>query len=112
MAGYVYILASGPYGTLYIGVTKWLVGRICEHREDEGRGSAFCKKYGVTKLVYYEEFDDIRDAIHREKRLKKWPRRWKISLIVRDNPAWVDLFDTLERPDQYGSPGSPPATVG
>ncbi|MDB5458650.1 MAG: excinuclease subunit, N-terminal [Caulobacteraceae bacterium] len=93
MAGWVYILASAPYGTLYIGVTADLPRRVFEHRE--GVGSAFAKRYGVHRLVHSEYFEDIETAIHREKRLKKWNRRWKIDLIEQDNPHWADLYEGL-----------------
>jgi putative endonuclease len=61
----------------------------------EGEGSKFCAKYGVHRLVHAERFEDIRNAIRREKRLKKWERRWKIDLIERENPEWHDLFGRL-----------------
>ena len=77
MGGYVYILASAPYGTLYVGVTNNIRRRIVEHRGDNG--SAFCRKYGVERLVHLEIFEDIQKAIDREKRIKKWPGRWKTS---------------------------------
>ena len=77
MGGHAYILASRPYGTLYIGVTSDLSRRVWEHR-----------------LVYYEEFDDITFAIHRERRLKHYPRQWKINLIEGMNPTWADLYET------------------
>ncbi len=93
MGGYVYILASAPHGTLYVGVTNSLSRRVYEHRE--GVGSDFCRKYGVKRLVHYEVFEHIPNAIHREKRLKKWPRRWKINLIEAGNPQWNDLYETL-----------------
>jgi putative endonuclease len=93
VGGYVYILASGAYGTLYIGVTNNLARRVYEHRE--GVGSAFARNYGVHRLVYYEVFEDIQNAVHREKRLKKWNRRWKIDLIEGTNPGWDDLHETL-----------------
>ena len=92
MAGFVYILASKPYGTLYVGVTNDLSRRVWEHRE--GSGSRFCAKYGVRRLCYYEELEDISFAIHREKRLKKYPRQWKINLIEGMNPRWEDLYET------------------
>jgi putative endonuclease len=93
VGGWVYILASAPYGTLYIGVTSNLSRRVYEHRE--GAGSAFCRRYGVHRLVYKEAFEDIQNAIRREKRLKKWERRWKIELIEYENPNWDDLYDPL-----------------
>jgi len=93
VGGYVYIMASRPHGTLYIGVTNDLAFRAWQHRE--GHGSAFCSKYGVKRLVHYEVFEDISNAIHREKRLKKWNRRWKTDLIENGNPCWNDLYETL-----------------
>jgi putative endonuclease len=90
---WTYILASKPYGTLYIGVTNDLLGRIADHRE--GVGSSFTRRYGVTRLVFYEEFDDINVAIQREKSLKRYLRDWKINLIERDNPFWFDLYPRL-----------------
>ncbi|HEX4097675.1 MAG TPA: GIY-YIG nuclease family protein [Caulobacteraceae bacterium] len=95
MSGYVYMMASGPYGTLYVGVTATLSKRVWQHKE--GQGSAFTRKYAVHRLVHYERYEDIRDAIHREKRLKKWERGWKIELIEKDNPAWSDLYETLNQ---------------
>jgi putative endonuclease len=87
---FVYLLASEPYGTLYVGVTGNLVGRIAEHRENLRDG--FTRKYGVHRLVWFEEFGDVHDAIAREKRIKKWNRAWKIELIEKMNPVWDDLF--------------------
>lgn len=93
MGGWAYILASAPYGTLYVGVTSDISRRVWEHQE--GVGSIFCRRYGVTRLVYLDFFDSIEDAIHREKRLKKWKRSWKIALIEETNPNWDDLYLTL-----------------
>ena len=90
---YVYILASKRNGTLYIGVTNDLARRVWEHRE--GLIPGFTKTYGVKALVYYEIFDDIHEAIHREKRLKKYKREWKMNLIQQNNVEWRDLADTL-----------------
>jgi putative endonuclease len=87
---YVYILASRIGGTLYIGVTNDLIRRVGEHRLKLVDG--FAKKYGIARLVYFEEFDDIENAIKREKRLKKWNRAWKIRLIEEQNPNWDDLY--------------------
>lgn len=95
MGGCVYIMASGPFGTLYTGVTANLTKRVWQHRESENDGSRFCKKYGVNRLVYYEHFESIQNAIHREKRIKKWPRRWKTKLIEQFNPEWRDLYESL-----------------
>lgn len=98
--GYVYLMASQRNGTLYVGVTSDLVRRVWEHKNDLQEG--FTKRYGVHRLVYYEAYDDIRDAIVREKRIKKWNRAWKIELIEDVNPTWRDLYDELE-----GNPGFP-----
>jgi putative endonuclease len=87
---FVYILASGRNGTLYIGVTNNLARRVWEHREEITDG--FTKKYGIKRLVYFEAFDDVRAAIHRENRLKKWKRGWKINLIQMANVEWADLY--------------------
>lgn len=87
---YVYILASKKYGTLYIGVTGDIVKRAYQHRTKQVEG--FTARYGVDKLVYFEVFDSIEEAIIREKRLKKWNRDWKIDLIERENPMWDDLY--------------------
>lgn len=91
--GHVYILASKRNGTLYIGVTNNLAARIFAHRE--GRGSHFTSKYGVKMLVWYESYDMVADAIQRETSLKRWPRKWKLELIEKFNPAWDDLYETL-----------------
>ena len=93
---YVYILASRIGGTLYIGVTNELIRRVAEHRLKIAE--SFTKRHGVTRLVYFEVFEEIDQAIHREKRLKKWPRSWKISLIEKDNPNWIDLYPQIAGP--------------
>ena len=85
---YVYIMASRKHGTLYIGVTNDIAHRSAQHRAGEIAG--FTKRYGVTRLVWYEAFDDILIAIQREKTMKKWPREWKTNLVERDNPNWDD----------------------
>ena len=85
----LYILASQPNGTLYVGVTSDLERRMWEHRF--GTVEGFTKKYGVTRLVHYELFGEVWEAIAREKRLKKWNRAWKMSLIEQGNPHWEDL---------------------
>ena len=90
---YLYILASKKNGTLYIGVTGNLIKRIHQHKN--GLVGGFTKKYKVNKLVYFEQFEDIREAIRREKQLKEWRRDWKIKLIEDNNPNWVDLYDSL-----------------
>ena len=91
--GWVYIMADGYRGTLYIGVTSNLAARVWAHRE--GRGSKFCARYGLKRLVYAEEAPTMNEAIAREKALKKWNRAWKIELIERANPDWLDLFETI-----------------
>ena len=85
----VYILASERNGTLYIGVTSDLTGRIWQHQNDQG--SQFTKKYSVKQLVYFELHDDMEQAITREKQIKKWNRKWKLRLIEDRNPNWNDL---------------------
>lgn len=90
---YVYMLASKVNGTLYVGVTNDLSRRIAEHREKTAVG--FTSKYGVTRLVWFESFDRVDDAIQHEKRLKRWRRDWKIQLIEKANPAWRDLYEEL-----------------
>ena len=90
---YVYILASRIGGTLYIGVTNDLVRRVAEHKLKLTKG--FTKKYDIFKLVYFEQFDDVENAIKREKRLKKWNRAWKIRLIEALNPNWDDLYPSI-----------------
>ncbi len=99
----VYIMASGRNGTLYIGVTSNLIQRAWQHRE--GRVPGFTKKYGVKRLVYFESYADVRMAIARETRLKKWKRRWKMELIEKSNPAWNDLYHSFM--DWAASPGWP-----
>ena len=95
MDSYVYILASRKHGTLYIGVTSDLPKRVYEHRVGAVRG--FTRRYGLKRLVYYERFEDIRDAIQREKTIKHWPRAWKVRLIHGMNPNWDDLYETLNQ---------------
>ena len=93
MGGWVYIMASRPYGMLYIGVTANLAARVDRHRRDAG--SAFCRRYGIRTLVYAEPHDRIEEAIAREKARKAWKWDWKIALIESVNPEWRDLFETL-----------------
>jgi putative endonuclease len=92
----VYILASGHYGTLYIGVTSNLIVRMFQHREDVLRG--FTQRYHVHRLVHFETFGDMERAISREKQLKRWHRQWKINLINAANPEWKDLAVGLGLP--------------
>ena len=93
MAYYVYLLASDRNGTLYIGVTNDIVRRVFEHKSKAVAG--FTKRYGVDKLVWYEIYDDPTSAITREKELKKWRREWKIQLIEKQNPQWLDLYPQI-----------------
>jgi len=92
---YVYILASKPYGTLYIGITNDLIRRVWEHKNDIIKG--FTSKYKVYMLVYYEQCTDVSVAITREKQLKEWKRRWKLELIEKANPGWKDLYNEITR---------------
>ncbi|MBB5517998.1 GIY-YIG nuclease family protein [Amphiplicatus metriothermophilus] len=93
MPGYVYMLANKPRGVLYTGVAADLARRIHQHRE--GRGSAFCRRYGLDRLVWYAEYQRITDAISEEKRIKRWRRAWKVRLIEEMNPGWEDLYPLL-----------------
>ncbi len=88
---YIYILANKKNGTLYIGVTNNLFNRIFQHKLKQNKNS-FTAKYNINKLVYYEIYQYIEDAIKREKQLKKWKRQWKIGLIEKENFTWRDLF--------------------
>jgi putative endonuclease len=90
---FVYMLASGLYGTLYIGVTNDLRRRVEEHRA--GLGGVFTKRYKIHRLVWFEHVFDVAAAIRREKSMKDWPREWKTNLIERDNPNWDDLYPSL-----------------
>jgi putative endonuclease len=85
----VYILASGHYGTLYVGVTSNLMQRLWQHRE--GAMDGFTSRYRVHRLVHFEMFGDMERAISREKQLKRWRRDWKINLVNSANPEWRDL---------------------
>lgn len=88
---YVYILASDRNGTLYIGVTNSLRRRSLEHKFKE-KEKSFTAKYNIDKLVYYEIYQYVNDAITREKKLKTWNRKWKLELIEKENSEWNDLF--------------------
>jgi putative endonuclease len=90
---YVYLLASGKHGTLYLGVTNDLVRRVYEHKNK--LMPSFTSRYGIDRLVWFECYEDPRSAIAREKELKKWRRDWKISLIERDNLDWRDLYPAI-----------------
>jgi putative endonuclease len=88
---HVYILASMPRGTLYVGVTSDIAQRMAEHRQ--GLFGGFTKRYRVHQLAYHEYFETIEAAIQRERRLKGWQRAWKIRLIESMNQEWLDLYD-------------------
>ena len=91
--GWIYIMADRYRGTLYVGVTSNIAARVWAHKE--GRGSKFCTRYGLRKLVYAEEAPTIDEAIAREKAMKKWNRAWKIELIETANPDLLNLWDTI-----------------
>ncbi len=91
--GWVYIMADRYRGTIYVGVTSHLAARVHQHRS--GDGSDFCARYGLVRLVWAEQGNDIATCIAHEKRLKRWRRQWKFDLIERGNPNWRDLFDAL-----------------
>lgn len=92
---WVYILASGHYGTLYIGMTSDLVKRIWEHKNGVVEG--FTERYDVHRLVYFEEHPSAEAATTRERQMKEWKRDWKINLIERNNPHWDDLYEGIFR---------------
>ena len=92
---FVYILASQEYGTLYIGVTSYLIGRLYQHRSGQVKG--FTSRYRVYRLVRFEQFESMHDAISREE-LKRWHRQWKTNLIESENPHWCDLAPALGLP--------------
>jgi putative endonuclease len=92
-SGCIYVMTNRANGILYVGVTSDLIRRVYEHRE--GVGGGFTSKYGLKMLVYFEQYDDIRDAIQRERNMKHSPRTWKVGLILKNNPQWRDLFEEL-----------------
>jgi putative endonuclease len=91
--GWVYFLTNHPNGTLYVGVTNDLVRRVWEHKS--GTIDGFTKRYYLKRLVYFEHHDDIRAAIQRETNIKRWPREWKVNLIIAGNPEWNDLYEQI-----------------
>jgi putative endonuclease len=95
MTYWVYIPASKPGGTLYIGVTNNLVRRVYEHRE--GLAEGFTKRYGIKALFYFEAHETIAAALQRGKNMKHWSREWRIDLIAKSNPEWQDLYDEIVR---------------
>ena len=110
--GHVYIMASQRNGTLYVGVTSDLQGRVSEHKQAITPG--FTSKYGCTLLVWYERHEGIEGAIQREKSLKRYRRKWKLDLIEALNPRWDDLFATCyDRDNPYRPPRrNPPGSSG
>src|SRR3954462_10963204 len=98
---YVYFLASRPGGAIYVGITNDLVRRVHEHRSGSVKGHT--ARYGIDRLVYFEAYDDVRNALQREKNIKHWSRAWKTKLILQDNPSWRDLFEDIAGP-QSASP--------
>jgi putative endonuclease len=95
MAYWVYIMASKPFGTLYVGMTSELIARAYQHRE--GLVDGFTKQNNVKTLVYYEEHATALAAIQREKNIKHWPRAWKVDLVRKMNPEWRDLHEDITR---------------
>lgn len=93
MPYFVYLLANKQNGTLYAGVTSNLIGRVHQHRSDLVEG--FSKRYALHRLVWFESGDSIESAIRKEKQIKNWKREWKIALIEKDNPRWLDLYPSL-----------------
>lgn len=98
---YVYMMANKPYGTIYKGVTSNLVTRVAQHKEGTFKG--FTEKYDIKLLVWYKECGGAEEALKFEKRLRKYPRQWKVNLINEMNPAWKDLYETIL--PSYGLPG-------
>ena len=96
MSYYVYILASGRHGTLYVGVTNSLENRITQHKAKQVAG--FTKRYSVDRLVWWRAYGEITEAIHFEKQLKRWRREWKVRLVEGQNPDWGDLHPTMMAP--------------
>ena len=96
---WVYIMASGPRGVLYVGMTSNLAGRSWQHREEIIEG--FTKRYGVDRLVYFERHFEASAAARRERLMKRWRRDWKIELVETDNPTWRDLFADVVRADGF-----------
>ena len=92
---WVYIMAGGPRGVLYVGMTSDLAGRADEHRE--ARIDGFTKRYKVDRLVWYERHDEPEAAFRREKAIKRWRRDWKIEMIEKMKPTWRDLFGDILR---------------
>ena len=90
---FVYLMASARNGTLYAGVTNNLIRRVYEHKQ--GLTGGFTSRYAVHHLVWFESTSSVEAAIHREKQVKNWKRQWKVAMIEKSNPTWMDLYDTL-----------------
>ena len=90
---FVYLMASARNGTLYAGVTNNLIRRVFEHKQ--GLTGGFTNRYAVHHLVWFESTPSVEAAIHREKQVKNWKRQWKVAMIEKSNPTWMDLYDTL-----------------
>ena len=90
---FVYLMASARNGTLYAGVTNNLIRRVYEHKQ--GLTGGFTSRYAVHHLVWFKSTPSIEAAIHREKQVKNWKRQWKVAMIEKSNPTWMDLYDTL-----------------
>ena len=105
---YVYLLASGPCGWLYVGVTNDLVRRVTEHKQALVPG--YTAERGINQLVWYETHQYIDKAILREKQIKRWLRQWKFALVEKDNPRWLDLYGEIRSRAEPGS-ASPPGLV-
>lgn len=104
MSGFwTYMMASGRYGYLYVGMTNDLARRVAEHKAGEIDG--YTREHGCDQLVWYEPHPYVNNAILREKRIKRWLRDWKYALVEKENPQWLDLSSSLgdrpaRRPDQ------------
>ena len=91
--GFIYMMTNKQYGVLYIGITSDIVKRVYEHKNSYVDG--FTKQYNLNILVYYEVYDEIEEAIKREKQLKNWHREWKVELVNKQNPNWEDLYESI-----------------
>ena len=91
--GWVYIVTNRPHGILYVGVTSNLARRVWEHRS--GAVEGFTRQHGLSRLVFVERFEDIAEALRRERRMKRWLRAWKVRVIELGNPGWEDLYDRV-----------------
>ena len=104
---FVYLLASKPYGTLYVGSTFELARRVWQHKTRAIPG--FTAEYGVDRLVWFETHENLETALVRERQIKKWKRDWKINLIERENPHWLDLYPSFSGRRRGGRHGSLPS---